>query len=120
MPLENCESLQVVKYLPGGFFSPHYDSTIDSSEASVEFRTHGGNRVLTILVSLNDPVDYFGGETVFTKLQKKYKLNKGSGILFYSLDPEGNLNDLSEHCGSEVYSGEKWMCNIWIRQSKFV
>ena len=119
MPLENCEQLQVVKYGPGGFFKAHYDSASDDSEASVIFRSNGGNRILTILILLSDPYEYEGGETVFTKLNKKFKINKGDAILFYSLNPEGKENVLSEHSGSEIKSGEKMIANIWIREKQF-
>ena len=60
--VENCESLQVLKYEPGGFYKPHQDA----------FDNQKNKRVYTFIIALND--DYEGGETEFPNLNKTYKL----------------------------------------------
>ena len=118
-PLENCEKLQVVKYEPGGFYREHYDTSYATDENGLEFVKNGGHRTLTIIITLSNPNDYEGGETLFTKLNKKYKLNMGDALLFYNVKPNGEQNYYSEHGGLPLLSGEKWIANIWIRQNKF-
>jgi prolyl 4-hydroxylase len=119
LPFVNCESLQVVKYNTGGFFKEHNDSCFDDTEDCKTFRSRGGHRVATILISLYDKKDYEGGETRFSILDKNYKLDKGNAVLFYNLDEQGNELKNSTHGGLEINRGEKWIANIWMRQNKF-
>lgn len=120
LPLENCEDLQVVKYSSGGFFKEHNDSCFEDSEDCKTFRSRGGHRVATILISLCDKNDYQGGETRFSVLDKNYKLDKGNAVLFYNLDEQGNELKNSTHGGLEINNGEKWIANIWIRENIFI
>ena len=120
LPFENCESLQVVKYNPGGFFKEHNDSCFDDNDECKDFRNRGGHRVATILISLSDKNEYEGGETRFSILDKNYKLDKGNAVIFYNLDEKGNQLKNSTHGGLEITSGEKWIANIWIRENKFI
>ena len=119
VPFANCEDLQVVKYQSGGFFKEHNDSCFDDTKDCKEFRSRGGHRVATILISLSDQSDYEGGETRFSILDKNYKLHKGNAVLFYNLDEQGNELKNSTHGGLEINSGEKWIANIWLRENKF-
>jgi prolyl 4-hydroxylase len=119
LPFANCESLQVVKYNTGGFFKEHNDSCFEDSEDCKTFRSKGGHRVATILISLSDKNDYEGGETRFSILDKNYKLDKGNAVLFYNLDEQGNELKNSTHGGLEINSGEKWIANIWMRENNF-
>ena len=120
LPFENCENLQVVKYDTGGFFKEHNDSCFDESDECKDFRNRGGHRIATILISLSDKNDYEGGETRFSILDKNYKLDKGNAVLFYNLDEQGNELKNSTHGGLEINSGEKWIANIWLRETKFI
>ena len=119
LPFENCEDLQVVKYNPGGFFKEHNDSCFEDTQECKDFRTRGGNRVATILVSLSNKNDYKGGETRFSILDKNYKLDKGNAVVFYNLDQEGNELKNSTHGGLKIDNGEKWIANIWVRENEF-
>jgi len=119
LPFKNAEGLQVVKYDPNGYFKPHYDTTHETKKQSIDFFSHGGHRLATIIVYLND--DFEGGETHFVNLQNHIKPNKYGGILFYSLDKNGNkCHPNSLHEGTKVLSGNKYIANIWIRQNKFI
>ena len=118
IPFEHAEKLQVVKYQPGGFYSAHYDASCDDKKECVEFEKNGGQRIVTLIIYLND--DYEGGHTEFTNLKKNYKLNKGDALLFYSLEKNGNLcHPLSLHSGTSVKSGEKYIANIWLREKPY-
>lgn len=110
----HCESLQVVRYGPGGFFKPHHDSLQDpySAENHPHFQ-NGGHRDYTLLIALSD--DYEGGETVFPDHGKRYKLRKGDAILFRNVNPQtGALINL--HGGNPVRSGTKWIVNLWTHE----
>ena len=102
-PLRNCEKLQVLKYTPGGFYSPHQDA----------FRGEKNMRMHTCIIALND--DYEGGETVFPNIGKKYKLNKGDMLVFDTMNDWGMMTPKALHGGAPVTSGEKWISNLWIR-----
>lgn len=102
-PLRNCEKLQVLKYTPGGFYKPHQDA----------FENDANMRMHTCIIGLND--GYEGGETEFPNLGKKYKLNKGDMLLFDTTNDWGWMTSKALHGGNPVTSGEKWICNLWIR-----
>jgi len=64
---------------------------------------------------LNVPEE--GGATSFPKaFDGKGLVAKpppGSAVLFYSMLPDGNGDDLSLHSGMEVTKGMKYVCNLW-------
>jgi prolyl 4-hydroxylase len=94
------EPLHIVKYEPGDFYNPHYDSSIDHV------------RPYTFIITLND--NYKGGETHFPNLNKTYKLEKGDALFFHNYTTDHLETKLSLHGGKEVLSGEKWIANMWI------
>lgn len=99
-PINNMESISVVKYEKGGFYREHTD-------ANSNF-----HRLYTVIIYLND--DYEGGETEFRRINKKYKLKKGDALFFNNYDSLGNSTVLSFHSGNEVISGVKYIANMWI------
>ena len=47
------------------------------------------------------------------------KREKGKAVLFFNLnDDNTNRRDKSFHAGLPPNTGEKWMCNKWIRMNK--
>ena len=106
-PIINCESLQVLKYTPGGFYKHHQDA----------FPGEKNMRMHTCIIYLND--DYDGGETEFPNLGEKYKLNKGDMLLFDVTNDWGFITPKALHGGLPVLSGEKWICNLWIRTYQY-
>ena len=103
-PLRNCEDLQVLKYEPGGFYKPHQDTFPDGKN----------KRMYTFIVALND--EYEGGETVFPNINKSYRLEKGDALFFNTLNNYECITKKALHGGAPVNSGEKWICNLWIRK----
>jgi len=104
-PGGNLEQLQFVKYQTGQKYEPHHD-----------FGNSGkpNQRFSTLFIYLRTPEE--GGATSFPKaLPKgiKVKPPPGSAVLFYSMDEEGNGDDLSLHSGMVVDAGYKLACNLW-------
>ena len=103
-PIDNCEKLQVLRYKPGGFYKPHQDA----------FENEKNMRMYTFILALND--DYEGGETSFPNIGKEYKLKKGDALIFDTLDNYEFMTSKALHGGKPVKSGEKWICNLWVRK----
>ena len=103
-PIENCERLQVLRYRPGGFYKPHQDVLDDIVNP----------RLYTFILALND--DYEGGETAFPNLGNEYKLKAGDALFFDTLDNYELKTSKALHGGKPVKSGEKWICNLWVRK----
>ena len=116
---EKYEDLQVVHYQPGQFYKAHWDACDPKQDPRcVEDYKNGGLRFATFIIYLNDDME--GGETEFPLMNRKVSPEKGKGVLFFDL--EDNLTErreLSKHAGLPPTSGEKWMCNKWIRLNKF-
>lgn len=116
---DNAEDLQVVRYQPGQYYKYHHDSCCDVNDNCKEFVQRGGQRVLTVLIYLNDGFE--DGETHFKNLNLKLKPNKGDVIAFYPLaDNSNKCHPHAEHAGLPVTKGEKWIANLWFREGKFI
>ena len=119
IPLENAEDLQIVRYLPGNYYNPHHDSCCEVNENCYDFIKRGGQRILTVLIYLNN--EFTDGETFFPKLNKKFKPKTGDGLIFYPVAKNTNkCHPLALHAGLPVTSGEKYVCNLWFRENKFI
>lgn len=105
-PVENGESLQVVKYEEGGEYRPHYDYFLGE-------RGKESNRVSTLLMYLNNVDD--GGETYFPGADLFFSPVKGSAIFFSYTDQRGCFDPQSLHGGMPVKSGSKWIATKWAR-----
>ena len=118
IPFENAEKIQVVKYQPNGFYTRHYDASCDDKKECVEFEKNGGQRMVTMIIYLND--DFTGGTTEFPNLKTEFQPKKGNGLLFYSLQKNGNkCHPKSLHAGKPVKTGEKYIANVWLREKPY-
>lgn len=109
-PVENGESLQVVRYTEGGEYKPHYDY----------FRSNqleDSNRIATLIMYLNDVEE--GGETFFPGCGVNITPKKGSGLYFSYADQQGRLDPQTLHGGKPVLKGEKWIVTKWARRSAY-
>jgi prolyl 4-hydroxylase len=107
------ENLEVIKYEAGGYASGHYDACSGSSEFCKKVNGEGGQRMLTVILYLND--DYDGGETFFPKINKIVRPEVGKVVIFYNINPDESIIEESFHEGLLVKRGEKWIVNKWIR-----
>ena len=118
IPIENAESLQVVKYGPNGYYKHHHDSCCDEAKSCHDFIKDGGQRIKTVLIYLND--DFTEGETDFPVLNKKIKPPKYSAVVFNPLAKDSNkCHPKALHAGLPVKSGIKYVANLWFTEGKF-
>ena len=117
IPIGFYEELQVANYKPGQLYNPHYDACKKNDDYCKEVFGKLGknnNRYATFIIYLND--DFTGGETEFPKKNIDVKPKKGKAVLFFNLnDDYTDVRENSFHGGKPPITGEKWMCNKWIR-----
>jgi prolyl 4-hydroxylase len=113
MQIDALEIPYVLHYLVGQEFQPHFDIVINTEAPDYKEKlAEGGQRVLTVLVYLND--DYEGGETEFPVLSACWKGRRGDALLFWNVAPDGALDERTLHAGLPVTRGEKWMLSQFI------
>lgn len=124
VPVENQETILAIRYEKNGSYMEHYDSFVKYSKDSIytnqfyeQSMASGGQRKFTALVYLND--DFSGGETNFSKLNKKIKPETGKLLYWNNLDENGNTNLNMIHAGMPVLDGQKWVLVIYIREKKY-
>ena len=118
-PIVNQEKIQVVNYEKGGYYNPHYDACNSADiDSKINMNGASGQRVYTFLIYLNDNLE--GGSTYFTKIDKHVKPKKGMAILFRNINNNNSdFHELSQHTGTVIKKGDKWICNIWIHENNY-
>ena len=131
VPWENGEGIQVLRYEIGQKYEPHLDAFSDKFNTE---ESKGGQRMATVLMYLSDVEE--GGETVFPRSVDKphkgdpnwsecaqrgvaVKARKGDALLFWSLDIDSNVDELSLHGGCPVIKGTKWSATKWMHLKSF-
>jgi len=76
-------------------------------------------RFVNLCMYLNDVPS--GGQTSFPRWRNGESSDplavtpeKSKAMIFYSMSPDGNLDDLSQHAALPVLEGEKWFVNLWV------
>ncbi len=102
----------VLHYTRGQEFTPHYDF-LDAEQPAYGDNLAGRNqRAATFLIYLNE--DFEGGETMFPKLNFRFRGRRGDALLFWNLDEAGKPDLMTEHAGLSPTSGEKWLFSQWL------
>lgn len=114
-PVENGEGLQILHYLPGGEYKPHFDYFDPADPGSASHIASGGNRVATLVIYLTD-VDA-GGGTIFPDIGFEVAAVKGNAV-FFSYDSPTPAS-LTLHGGAPVVRGEKWIATKWVRERAY-
>ena len=124
IPVENQETILAIRYDKNGSYMEHYDSFVKYLKDSIytnqfyeKSMASGGQRKFTALVYLND--NFSGGETNFSKLNKKIKPETGKLVYWNNLDDNGNTNLNMIHAGMPVLDGQKWVLVVYIREKKY-
>ena len=115
IPPSHFEELQVVNYKSTQKYDAHYDTCEPNDPICIaDTERFGSLRFATFIIYLND--DFTGGETEFPKHNFKASPKTGKAVLFFNLnDDNTNRRINSFHGGLPPNTGEKWMCNKWIR-----
>jgi predicted 2-oxoglutarate/Fe(II)-dependent dioxygenase YbiX len=111
----NQEPTNFLHYARGQEYRPHYDFIAPHEEHA--FATElkiMGQRIVTVLVYLNE--GYEGGETVFPRVNFRFKGKVGDALIFWTLSEQGEREPDSVHAGSPVTRGEKWLLSKWVRE----
>jgi len=111
----HLEQVQVVRYQPGGFFTPHYDACVGSKEFCHRMDKPHGPRYITVLLYLSDGDTTTGGETVFPRIGQSVTPKVGRVVIFYNINKQRSIIEEALHGGQPVRRGEKWIANQWIR-----
>mmetsp|Transcript_24344 Transcript_24344/g.71332 ORF Transcript_24344/g.71332 Transcript_24344/m.71332 type:complete len:145 (+) Transcript_24344:2-436(+) len=111
-PYENVEPLQLVKYVEGQKYEPHFDY---GEACDFEENLDKGHRHVTMLVYLNSVPDEWGGWTTFPKLQIKMSPQANAAIVFNDCHANGQEDPRTLHGGSPPTNGTKIAINVWIR-----
>ena len=114
-PVENGEGLQVLHYLPGAEYKPHYDYFDPAEPGTPRLLERGGQRVATLLMYLNEPER--GGGTTFPDAGLEVAPHRGQAVFFSYDQPAPTTRTL--HGGAPVIAGEKWVATKWLREREF-
>lgn len=117
LPVENGEGIQILHYVEGAEYRPHYDFFAPENPGGAVHMQKGGQRVATLVMYLNDVER--GGETVFPEIDFSVAPRKGSAVFFSYCDATGKLDRLTLHGGAPVERGEKWIATKWVRQREY-
>lgn len=108
---------QIVKYDIGGEYKAHHDFFTPGNEFHDNALKNGGNRIMTLLVYLND--DFDGGETHFPLMGVVVIPEKGHALLWNNLNDKNEAIQNSLHGGMPVIKGTKYIIPLWIRQGSY-
>jgi prolyl 4-hydroxylase len=115
-PIENGEGLQILRYLPGAEYKPHYDYFDPAHSGTPTILKRGGQRVASLVCYLNTPAG--GGATIFPDVKLDVAPVKGNAV-FFSYD-RAHPATRTLHGGAPVVEGEKWVATKWLREGRFV
>lgn len=110
-----AESLEIVHYSEG------QQDSVAHTDFTSEKTTHAPqeSRFSTLVLYLNQPEE--GGETSFPRWSNAETAEGlditpelGKAVLFYSMLPDGNYDDLSQHISKPVVKGAKYVTNLWL------
>lgn len=113
VPASHGEGLQILHYLPGQEYEPHFD-WFDPEQPGYEAITAvGGQRSASVVMYLNTPTQ--GGGTAFPGLGLTVTARRGTAVYFaYEGGDRSSL-----HAGLPVLQGEKWVATKWLRERPY-
>ncbi|WP_430392445.1 2OG-Fe(II) oxygenase [Dyella sp. 20L07] len=113
IPVNHGEGLQILHYLPGQEYEPHYDWFDPSQPGFSAVTARGGQRIASVVMYLNTPEE--GGGTGFPAIGLTVTALRGSAVYFaYETGDEASL-----HAGLPVIRGEKWIATKWLRERPY-
>jgi len=117
IPATHGEGIQILNYINGGEYKPHFDYFPDN-EGGRNNMSQGGQRIITVIMYLNE-VDA-GGATIFPDISLNIYPKKGSAVYFSYFNAAGQVDPLTLHGGAPVIEGEKWIATKWLRENTYL
>lgn len=117
LPVVNGEGLQILHYQKYGEYKPHFDYFPTEKPGSRVHIAHGGQRIATLILYLNNVED--GGETIFPEIDLKVTPIQGNAIYFAYTNSKNQVDPSTLHGGCPVLRGEKWIATKWMRQKEY-
>ena len=116
IPASKGEGIQILNYVEGGEYRPHFDYFPDNEGGRANM-VQGGQRVITIIMYLSDVMA--GGATIFPEINLNIYPKKGSALYFSYFNSLQQVDSRTLHGGAPVVSGEKWIATKWIREREY-
>ncbi|HEX8777274.1 MAG TPA: 2OG-Fe(II) oxygenase [Rhodanobacter sp.] len=113
VPVSHGEGLQILHYLPGQEYQPHYDWFDPGQPGYATITARGGQRIASVVMYLNTPEA--GGGTTFPEVGLTVTALRGSAVYFAY--EGGDASSL--HAGLPVQRGEKWIATKWLRERPY-
>jgi len=115
-PTSKGEGLQIVCYVEGQQYAPHFDWFNPDAPSAKKTLARGGQRLSTTVIYLKRP--NLGGATAFKGIELTPK--KGGAIFFKNVTRAGTLDQDSRHSGDPVREGLKIVATYWQREREFI
>ncbi|HEV2681692.1 MAG TPA: 2OG-Fe(II) oxygenase [Rhodanobacter sp.] len=113
VPASHGEGLQILHYLPGQEYEPHFDWFDPEQPGYAAITAVGGQRIASVVMYLNTPAQ--GGGTAFPEIGLTVTARRGSAVYFaYEGGDQSSL-----HAGLPVLKGEKWIATKWLRERPY-
>lgn len=113
VPVSHGEGLQILHYLPGQEYEPHFDWFDPTQPGFNAVTARGGQRMASVVMYLNTPEE--GGGTGFPAIGLTVTAMRGSAVYFaYDTGDQSSL-----HAGLPVIRGEKWIATKWLRERPY-
>lgn len=115
-PVNNGEGIQILNYVGGGEYRPHFDYFPDNEGGRVH-TAKSGQRIITVIMYLNNVTA--GGATIFPNINLNIYPKKGSALYFSYYNSLGQTDANTLHGGAPVLAGEKWIATKWIHEHEY-
>jgi prolyl 4-hydroxylase len=112
------EPLQGQRYQEGQRFREHADFFYIDQPYWAEYEPHGGQRTWTAMIYLNEP--HAGGATRFKLLDFQVEPKLGRILIWNNMALDGSPNPWTQHEGTPVEGGTKYIVTKWYRERQFV
>ncbi|MFC5527274.1 2OG-Fe(II) oxygenase [Rhodanobacter ginsengisoli] len=113
IPANHGEGLQILHYLPGQAYEPHFDWFDPQQPGFGKITAVGGQRIASVVMYLNTPEQ--GGGTAFPEIGLTVTARRGAAVYFaYETGDPSSL-----HAGLPVLRGEKWIATKWLRERPY-
>lgn len=106
------EKVQVVEYVPGGYYVDHYDSLPPDIEPKSDDQRDIATRTHTLVVYLNECG--LSGATSFPRCGTCVYPDVGRAVLWNNTDKEGRTLRQALHAGTPPEGCCKYIGNVWI------